>query len=93
MPLPLIIGGIGGAVATAVAAKALKDKMQDSSYYIKNKRSMYFGGIVEKRFLFIKYKKPQWVTHWNEAEGFTDEEEANDCVKQNNFHDVEIVVK
>ena len=91
MPLPLIIGGAAAAIGTAIAAKKLFKK--DQLYYIKNSHSMYFNGIIEKRFLFIKYKKTQWVTHWDNAEGFNDEEEANDCIQQNRFRNVEIISK
>ena len=95
MPLPFIIGG--AAVATTVAlARALKksgENSNDSSYYIKNSRSMYYDGMIEKRFLFIKYQKPQWVSHYDDAWGFNDEEDAEDCIKQNRLRGVEIVEK
>jgi len=94
MPLPLIIGGAAAAVGAAIASKAFKKpKTSTVSYYIKNNRSMYFDGMVEKRFLFVKYLKPEWVTHWDNAYSFDSEDEANDCINQNRFRKVEIVEK
>ena len=98
MPLPfipLIIGGAAAATAAA-AARAFKksgENSNDFGYFIKNSRSMYYNGMLEKSFLFIKYKKPQWVSHYDDAWGFNDEEDADDCIKQNKLRGVEIVRK
>ena len=96
MPLPFILGGVAAATAAKLVGAAIKKSRESEDnyyYYIKNERSMYFKEMVEKRFLFINYKKPQWVSNYNDAEGFNDEEEANDCIQQNKFRGVAIIAK
>jgi len=92
MPLPFIIGGAIGLGATLLAKKKLKES-RDRFYYIKNSRSMYFNGIEEKKFLFIKYKKLLWVSRYDDATCFDNEEEAQDCIVQNKLRNAEIIEK
>ena len=92
MPLPFIIGAAGAAAAAALTARAIK-KSKTVYYYIKNKRSMYFEGVVEKKFLFIKYRQHNWVTHHDSAKYFSDYDDAQDCIRQNRLRGVEIIEK
>ncbi|MDR0442149.1 MAG: hypothetical protein LBH44_01920 [Treponema sp.] len=93
MPLPLILGGVAATAGAALIKAVINKKSGNVYFFIKNKRSMYFNGMLEKRFLFIKYQKPQWVSHYDDALGFDDEEEADDCIQQNRLRGVEIIEK
>jgi len=93
MPLPFIIGGAAAAIGAGLLARKKLKESRSRFYYIKNNRSMYFKGSEEKRFLFIKYKKLLWVSRYDDATWFDNEEEAQDCIVQNRLRNVEIIEK
>jgi hypothetical protein len=88
MALPIIAAGVG----IAAAARAIK-KAMDSGFYIQNKRGLYYGGLDEKRFLFIKWTSPQWVAFQDIAEEFSDIDEANDCIRENKLRGAMVISK
>ena len=92
MLLPLILGATGAVAAIVLAARAIK-KSKTVYYYIKNKHSMYFEGVIEKKFLFIKYRQHNWVTHHDSAKYFSDYDDAQNCIRQNRLRGVEIIEK
>jgi hypothetical protein len=92
MPLPLIIGGIGAAIA-GISAHAVAKSLGSYYYIKKSDGELYLSGIEEKRLLFIKWRKPQWVLDYDDAKAFAIEEDADEYVQVNKLKNVEIVKK
>jgi hypothetical protein len=81
MPLPLIIGAAAGAIV-----KTLKTK-----YVIQNKKGLYFCGMHDRCFLFLKWVSPQWESSQINAKIFSSIDDANQLIFFNKLRGAVVV--
>jgi len=87
MPLPFIIGGLAAAVTSKIA-NVFKTK-----YVIQNKKGHYYSGMCDKKFLFIKWFSPQWVSSEDDAAVFSSIDDANERIFHSKLRKVTVVEK
>ncbi|MCL1993291.1 MAG: hypothetical protein FWG66_10140 [Spirochaetes bacterium] len=89
MSIPWLFGEVVDAAKDLV--RLIKKAKRGPRYYIQNNGGLFFSGMVDKRFLFFKYRSAQWVSDESDGMEFENKQEASYCIQENKLSGARVV--